>query len=255
MNRFFSVSLAAVVACGLALSTARADESVLAELYGQGVHAYFAGDYFTAHDLLTEAIDQGSRDPRCYFFRGLTYMHLGRSYEAELEFKIGAEMEANSTDRVYPVSDSLQRIQGRQRLQIERIRQQARLVSKVSGSKAQQSRYDELRKAEQNVLRGQPGTPAAPPANMGQRKDPSDPFARGQEEPPVKAPPRAAPVPAVPSAPAVADPAAPSAAPAMPAEADPFGTPAAPAAPAAKPDAQSDPFQDDKPAAKPTDPF
>src|SRR5688500_4313620 len=117
MNR--SLVFGAVLLVGVLAGSACAQEAVLAELYGQGVHAYFARDLRTAHAVLTNAIEQGSRDPRCYYFRGLTYASLGRPDEAEADFKVGAKVETGSADRIYPVADSLQRVQGRTRLQIE----------------------------------------------------------------------------------------------------------------------------------------
>ncbi len=48
-----------------------AQEAVLEELYGSGVHKYFSGDYAGADADLTAAVDGGSRDPRVYYFRGL----------------------------------------------------------------------------------------------------------------------------------------------------------------------------------------
>jgi hypothetical protein len=217
MNRALRAAVAAVVLCAYSTAGARGDDSVLAEMYGQGVHAYFAGDYFNAHAMLSGAIQQGSQDPRAYFFRGLCYAWLGRPDEAAADFTIGADLEANSMDRAYPVSDSLQRIQGRTRMQIEKYRQMARLASRTKTNRAGQARYDEQKPG---VLRTPRRSAAAGPA--------SDPFAEGAETAPQKAPAR--PAPAI-AAPATGDPfGAPAAAPPAAPTADPFGTPAAPAA-------------------------
>jgi Flp pilus assembly protein TadD len=121
MNR--CIVLAAGLLMGMVLTPIQAQETVLAELYGQGVHAYYSGDYRMAHQFLTSAIDQGSRDPRAYYFRGLTYASLGRPTEADADFRTGAQLETQKADRIYPVAESLQRVQGRMRLQLERHRQ------------------------------------------------------------------------------------------------------------------------------------
>ncbi|MGE0759744.1 MAG: hypothetical protein AB7F89_02510 [Pirellulaceae bacterium] len=274
MNRVFSAVMACLLVTVSYVEVARAQGDVLAELYGQGVHAYFAGHVFQAHDLLTSAIDQGSNDPRCYYFRGLCYLRTGRPYEAEMDFKIGAELELNNEERVFPVADSLQRVQGPARMQIERERQLARLAARARGL-AQPSTYQEK-------AAGPGSRPSQPPA--GSRPAGGDPFAEGSE-PPVKAPPRAKPAIAAPpaaedpfgAAPDASAPAAPPAAPstdpfgapsAPPAapSADPFGAPAAPPAaadpfgtPASGKDTETNPFGDDKPAGKPAaeaaDPF
>ena len=74
MMRSVSVLLVSgVIWAGAWAGQARAQDGVLSQLYGNGVHAYFAGDFVKAHDLLSSAIAGGSRDPRCYYFRGLAY--------------------------------------------------------------------------------------------------------------------------------------------------------------------------------------
>ena len=40
-----------------------AQDAVLGQKYGLGVHAYFAGDYPKAYDELTTAVNGGSKDP------------------------------------------------------------------------------------------------------------------------------------------------------------------------------------------------
>ncbi|MEE3219319.1 MAG: hypothetical protein VX257_03605, partial [Planctomycetota bacterium] len=57
--------------------TATAQNEVLNELYGNGVHAYFSSDYAKAHEHLTAAVDGGSSDPRVLYFRALCYLKTG----------------------------------------------------------------------------------------------------------------------------------------------------------------------------------
>ncbi|MDA1051660.1 MAG: tetratricopeptide repeat protein [Planctomycetota bacterium] len=212
-----------------------AQDSVLAELYGHGVHAYFAARYQESHEYLTTAIDQGTQDPRTFYFRGLAYTALGRPDEAKADFQKGAELETRGADRVYPVSHSLQRVQGTTRVAIERQRQQARLVARTRTVKASQARYEQLQSAEQQVLRD-PNRPqpadakelvGTPPA-----EDASDPFG-GTAQP---APPAAAPATTIPPADSGTDLFGDSntATEAMPAE--------------VSTDAETDPFADDAPA-------
>ena len=64
---------------GLALlspSSILAQDLPLREFYGQGVHAYFAGDYKDALVDLSAAADGGSNDPRVYYFKALTLIQL-----------------------------------------------------------------------------------------------------------------------------------------------------------------------------------
>ncbi len=234
----------ALILLGLAVTAAAAQDTLLSDLYGQGVHAYFSGDYEKAHRLLTMAIDQGSRDPRCYYFRGLSYEQLGRPDEGTNDFKQGAELEAAGEGAQVDIGASLQRVQGQKRLELEKVRYQARLQAHVSGVKQRQQRYERFQRDEERVIRkpgaGQDVTiPEAPPA------DSADPFAGGAEAIPSVPGGAAPPAPAemetvAPPAPAdtsdpFADPAEPVVVPPAGTEppapaADPFGAPAAPAA-------------------------
>jgi hypothetical protein len=211
-------------------SLAPAQEAVLNQMYGSGVHAYFAGDYNQALQDLTMAIEDGSKDPRVYYFRGLVELRLGMSEVADEDFARGAELEAKTADRFYPVSRSLERVQGYDRLALEKHRALARAAVYRAQQAQEKERYEQFQRAEQEVLRE---------------------------------PRRAEPLPA-PAAQPAADPAA--EAPAKPAAADPFADEPAEEAPAADDDAamEDDPFgeapaedepAEDAPAAEDDDPF
>ena len=62
----------------LSITPLYAQNPVSQETFGAGVHAYFSGDYRRAFDLLTSIIDTSADDPRAYYFRGLSLVHLGR---------------------------------------------------------------------------------------------------------------------------------------------------------------------------------
>ena len=263
MARSIVYGIAVLLMLGPAVSANRAQDSLLQEMYGQGVHAYFAGKYDHAHELFTTAIDQGSQDPRCYYFRGLAYAKLGRPDEADADYKHGAELEAGGAAVQINVGQALQRVQGNLRLQLEEYRYSARLAARLKEVKEKKERYEQMQRNEPNVLRG--GAPPAAASGTPQppAPDATDPFAAGAgaapapaaSETPAAAPAGADPLaaPAGPAAPAAEDPfAEPSqpvqmpaegAAPEAPAAADPFGA-AMPAAPAA-----ADPFGAAAPAA------
>ena len=107
------------------LASAQEAYTLLNELYGRGVHAYFSSQYDEALGHLDMAVDNGSRDPRCYYFRGMTLIRLGRGHESEQQFQAGATLEFSS-EGAYDVARSLERIQGAERLQIEAVRRNAR---------------------------------------------------------------------------------------------------------------------------------
>ncbi|MEX0713532.1 MAG: tetratricopeptide repeat protein [Pirellulales bacterium] len=142
----------------------KAQYGALNELYGEGVHAYFAGDHGEAHALLSKAIDSGSQDPRAYYFRGLAHLKLGRDPEARDDFAEGARLEVADADRFYNVSKSLERVQGRNRLLLERYRSDARLLAFQDLERRRFDRYERIRRAEPDVLlRPTPSDSVAPP--------------------------------------------------------------------------------------------
>lgn len=252
MRHYVAIGFAVLTLFAARPASVMAQDSVLAELYGQGVHAYFAGQHQDAHEYLTTAIDQGTRDPRAFYFRGLAYTAMGRPQEAKADFQKGAGLETRGADRVYPVSYSLQRVQGKTRVEIERQRQLARITSRTRSRTASHARYEQLQRSEQQVLRD--SSRAAPTqakelVGTPPMSDDTDPFGNGT----TAAAPEPAPEPAV-------EPAAEpdlfgdgDAGDAMPADptpedeaTDPFAddTPAEDPKPAEDPEPESDPFAD-----------
>jgi Flp pilus assembly protein TadD len=149
------------VSGGMRASVA-ADDAVLVDLYGKGVHQFFAGMAEQAHDSFKAAIDGGSEDPRCYYFRGLTYLMLGREDEANADFAKGAEIEAANPERMANIGRSLSRIQGSRRKLIEKHRAKAREVAVQNAAETRKKRYVEQKEAESRVLLNP--TPPAPPS-------------------------------------------------------------------------------------------
>jgi len=124
-----------------------------AQLYGNGVHAYFAGDYDAAVVLLSESIEKHGSDPRAYYFRGLALAsQLG--LEAGLpDLMKGADIEVNQSDRpVYNINAALQRVQGSLRLELEKVRAATRKAAVERKKKRDQVRYEQLRRREDIVL-------------------------------------------------------------------------------------------------------
>ena len=245
----------------MAVGTLQAQqETLLADLYGRGVHAYFDGNLESAHKLLSEAIDQKIRDPRCYYFRGVVLTYMGRPEQAAKDFHEGATLEAKDVQKVYPVNRSLQRVQGKVRLTLETHRKEARLALRKYEEARRRVRYEALKAAEKDVLRSvdRPATNDAPKLPDDAKVDPNDPFSNdeagtlggGAAAPskqipgtkPAIATTRRRPEPAAGTV-TTTTPGQPAAKPA--AGANPFG-----GAPAAKPAAGANPFGD-APAAKP----
>jgi hypothetical protein len=168
------LGLAAIL---LPATTTQADDQIAGQFYGSGVHRYFSGDLRSAHADFTAAIQGGTDDPRPYYFRALTYSRLGRSSEAMADFAKGAELESADINGSYQVSKSLERVQGRSRLQLERYRVQARAVAFQRQEKQRRDRYAAAREFQRDrVQRASAARPVDEPAE--QDTPPTiDPFA------------------------------------------------------------------------------
>lgn len=129
-----------------------AEVVALSRAYGAGVHAYFAGDHQRAYDDLTQAIEAGSGDPRAWYFRGLSALKLGRLDEADADFSVAADKEAEAAGD-WDVSRSLERVQGHDRLQLERHRIRARVAAYQQRTIATQRRYIGTQRRQPEVLR------------------------------------------------------------------------------------------------------
>lgn len=128
------------------------EPGVVRDAIGGGMHAYHAGDFNRAYDDLTAAIEAGTSDPRSYYFRGLAALRLGRTSEADADFASGADREATS-GTIRRVSLSLERVQGHDRLALERFRARARLGALQREQQAYGRRYSAIEDATSNVRR------------------------------------------------------------------------------------------------------
>ena len=72
-NLLMQIGLAISITFAASTLTAQQQDELVADLYGRGVHAYFEGEFDAAHKLLSDAIEQKTQDPRCYYFRGAVY--------------------------------------------------------------------------------------------------------------------------------------------------------------------------------------
>ena len=117
-----------------------AEDYVLDELYSSGVHAFFGHDYALAIDLFTSALAEGSRDPRIYYFRGLANLSKGSKQAADNDFQTGAKFEVAKTG-TFRVGKSLERVQGSNRLKLEKFRQEARTQARREQIQRDRLRY------------------------------------------------------------------------------------------------------------------
>lgn len=246
-------------ACGMVFvaTAARlaAQEAVLNEFYGSGVHQYFSGNMDQAIADLTASIRGGSKDPRAYYFRALAEMQRGMQQQAMADLQQGAALESADLNQFYPVGKSLERVQGSARLAIERYRAVARAQALDQQRKRAAVRYEQRRRAEAAVLRA--AAPAAEaeavkaaaaeplpakPAEEDPFADEKTPPTPDTEMPAEEAEPATeAPKPAAETSKPAAEAAKPAAEASKPAAEAPAAD-----APAAGPAAEDDPFADEK---------
>lgn len=149
---FFALAVVITAGAGMAAEFAGEEPGVVRDAIGGGIHAYHAGDFNRAYEELTGAIEAGTSDPRSYYFRGLAALRLGRTSEADADFASGAEREATSGS-IRRVSLSLERVQGHDRLALERFRARARLGALQREQQAYGRRYSAIEEATGNVRR------------------------------------------------------------------------------------------------------
>jgi len=260
-----STRLTALIVAACAATTTVQGQPVMTEVtalaraYGAGVHAYFSGDVQRAYDDLTQAIEAGTSDPRAWYFRGLAALKLGRVDEAEADFSTAATRETEA-DGDWAVSRSLERVQGHDRLALERHRVRARVAGYEQRKQAVERRYSQIESLQSDVLRERRPEGSSP--------DSAGQFGAEEVVPPVPETPTTAPVdePAGPAPtdavrePATEDPASPVEP--EPAESEPAteppmedATPAAEAEPEAPPapaiEADDPPMAEDAPGTDP----
>lgn len=146
------VAAAAATAAEFAPGLAGEEQIAVRQALGAGMHAFHAGDYDRAYQELSNAIEAGSDDPRGYYIRGLAAMRMGRTSEAEADFAAGADREAASGS-MRRVSLALERVQGQDRLTLERYRSRARLAALARDHDAVMRRYSGIEDAAGDVRR------------------------------------------------------------------------------------------------------
>lgn len=223
-GRLLAMAMVVAVAAGSLAAQPSVDSVPTLAVYGSGVHSFFAGQLARSYDDLTNAIEAGSSDPRVYYFRGLAALRMGRTDEAEADFSKGAELESDPEKvMVVDVARSLERVQGPERLQLERHRTRARVVSQQQSRRARHKRYLDTEEAQEEVLRepqgggddigrqvedfgGQPMPALKPAEDRIELPEPGNQRgAAGQDDDPME---RDSPEPAAPAEPVAEEPAA-----------------------------------------------
>lgn len=111
-----------VTVFGFSLSNLSASE------LNDSIQSFHRGDYKTAFQGLSTLVQNGHQDARVHYYRGLISFRQGNRQAAAADFQAAMQMEA--AGHTQGVSESLQRVQGNERLVIEKYRAMARLASK-----------------------------------------------------------------------------------------------------------------------------
>lgn len=129
-----------------------ADESD--SIYGKGVHAFFDRDYEGAVKILQQVENSKSNDPRPFYFLGLAHLRQEKTEEADQYFKQAARLEYSGRAlRDYAVSESLRRIQGQERLRVEKIRTEELANAQKREQQLREARYGSEKAAGRDALR------------------------------------------------------------------------------------------------------
>ena len=191
--------LAAVVLGGATVSPLHAFDPAVMTMLGGAIHAYHRGDYESCRRQMDAVIAAGGIDPRAYYFRGLALMQLGRDDEARADMAEGARLEATTT-AIALTSRSLQRVQGSERLLLERYRSEARVATLERNREQIRNRYvgqqqlgsETLRERRpEGTPREQLPSPSTPTPSPGGGDDavPDDLFGETADEPAMPADP------------------------------------------------------------------
>jgi hypothetical protein len=158
--RFSSVTLRSAALLAVAFAVGAATQSVQAQrpsmtsemtdLYGRGVHSFYAGRTQEADQQLSEVINSGATDPRVFYFRALARMQCG--FDAESDLLMGARYEAQDPGAASEVGQALARIQGPQRQLLEKYRRQARIDRVQQVRRQSQDLYEQRQTREPDVL-------------------------------------------------------------------------------------------------------
>ena len=137
-----------------------AQDALLGEIYGNGVHAFNAGDYAKANQDLSAAISAGSKDPRReYYYRGLVLARMGKTGEADADFKKGVAT-SNVRHRQFLPGEQVDGAHPRRdRLALEQYRTAARMATFQRQQKERDMRY-------QGAKAGRTGDDSRHPGNI-----------------------------------------------------------------------------------------
>ena len=110
------------------MMAAVAPTTLSANELNNSIQAFHRGDYESAFQSLGQLITDGNQDARVYYYRGLIHLRHRHHKAAARDFEAAMQLEASGHGQ--GVSAALERVQGNERLVIEKYRNLARLASR-----------------------------------------------------------------------------------------------------------------------------
>lgn len=103
-----------------------ADDSTAVARYSQGINLFFGGQYGEAMEHFNAAAQMCPENPAYRYFIGLCWARLGNPDQARKAYIAGAAAELTPAGAGIDVPSHLMRIQGYERVELERVRQAVR---------------------------------------------------------------------------------------------------------------------------------
>lgn len=153
----FKAASISVVAFALSVAAVFAQDTLLEDTYGQGVHEFNKGNYAQAIALFSAAIDGGYQEPTVYYFRGFATAASGDTYSAKTDFAEGARLEAKLGTDPRAIGLALQRLQGSTRVALETERRVAKIAVRAEARAKEKARYGDFLDNQNRVLRNPQG--------------------------------------------------------------------------------------------------
>ena len=172
------------------------------KLYDRAVHAFFDQKYDDVIEMLDKIDEMRITDPRPYYFLALAHHRLDNEEKSVETLQKAAKLEWGERGvSDYNVSDAIRRIQGNERIFIEKYRKAAREEWEKAETKRKEAKYRDKKKEGREILEAirrsassdlpKPGEPVIGTAPFGAQS--LDPFRAAPENEVKPAPKKASP--------------------------------------------------------------
>lgn len=160
---FFFVALL-LTAFGIPANSAEPAVLEASTAYNSGYHLFFNGQFPEAQQMFEQARGLDENQPLYCYYLGLSLLRQGREAEGTDFLRMAAQLEQTPEGRLIDVGTGLERIQGAERLSIEKIRKEARLQWQEKEKARQKALYGEtLDRQKERISQGKANLPEKAP--------------------------------------------------------------------------------------------